>query len=205
MLVSSQSYHGNRQPHHCLPWRRRWQPAEPGAGTPSGAARLTSPPTSPALVSWALPPSRRCDGHPGQPQEACGPGTALRRVCRAQVPWEGPCWSHVMPSVGEWRGGSEHGSASILGGWGLGMPPAPGKVASSIPWQGQPCCCQAPTVPNGPRLLVRGASPMWEGLGGAASLPPQQCLMSPAWRSLGAALGAGAWCPSCSTERGPRW
>lgn len=53
VAVSSQSCHGNPQPHHHLPWRLRWQLAEPGA-TPSGA----TPPQ---------PPHLPCSRPPGPP------------------------------------------------------------------------------------------------------------------------------------------
>lgn len=90
------------------------------------------------------------------------------------LPCAGPAGPRCCPLLGS---GGGQGAPPF---WGRGLEGAArsGEGASSLPWQGQPGCCQVATVPNGTHLIVCGASPVWEGLGGAASLPPQQCPVS---------------------------
>lgn len=181
VAVSSQSCHGNPQPHHHLPWRLRWQLAEPGAGTPSGA---THPPTSPPPLLSSPGPSCPLAG-------VTGTWGSLRIPAAGALPFTGctgPAGPRCWPLLGS--GGGRGAPPS----WGRGLEGAArsGEGASSLPWQGQLGCCQVPTVPNGTHLIVRRASPVWEGLGGAASLPPQQCPVSlprDPWGCLGLSWG----------------
>ena len=105
------------------------------------------------------------------------------------MPWEGPCWSRVLPSVGKCWGA---GSASILGQGFGGCHLLQGGVPAASPGRGSPAAARhqwSPTVPALSCMEPAHCGRVWVGLRASRPSSAPCPLPGDPWGCLGLSWG----------------